>query len=99
MKFKNLDDLLAASSTGFAVGDAVTMADFVIYYITDCLTEMFLQVATGPAAIKLLFGDKPSLAAHKAMMAARPNIVKLKAGPNYKNYGRFMTGKGPFGER
>ena len=73
------------------------MADFAIYYIMDVLTQQLEKCASGPQAIKLLFGDKPALAAHKVMMASRPNIIKLKASPNWANYGCHMTGKGPLG--
>lgn len=76
---QNLEGVLSASNSGFAVGNAVTMADFAIYYITDVVTEMLKKVASGPTAVELLFGDKPALAKHKAMMAARPGIIKLKA--------------------
>ena len=42
--------------------------------------------------------NKPLLLKHHAMMVARPNIVAHKASEKWADYGRFLTGKGPFGE-
>jgi hypothetical protein len=74
------------------------MADFAIYYIVDVLQQQLGKVASGPAAVKLLFGDKHHISKHHTMMGARPNIAKLKASAQWADYGPHMTGKGPFGQ-
>ena len=56
LKFSNLEDILANSTSGFAGGSHVSMADFAIFYIVDILTQRMLEVESGPAAVELLFG-------------------------------------------
>ena len=99
LKFANLEDILVGSSSGFAVGSEVSMADFAIFYIVDILTQRMLKVESGPAAVKLLFGDKPAIAKHQEMMAARPNTSKYKKSAQWDLYGHYLSGKGVMGDR
>ena len=99
LKFNNLEDILASSSSAFAVGNEVSMADFAIFYIVDILTQRMHQVESGPAAVELLFGDKQELAKHQEMMAARSNMSKYRSSAQWKQYGLYLTGKGVMGER
>lgn len=99
LKFVNLEDILAASSSGFAVGEELSMADFAIFYIVDILTQRMLKVESGPAAVELLFGDKPVLAKHKEMMQARPNMSQYRNSAQWNLYGHYISGKGVMGDR
>ena len=49
------------------------MADFSIFYVVESLTRRMLEVASGPDAVAMLFGDKPAIAQHQEMMSTRPN--------------------------
>ncbi|MDA9901598.1 glutathione S-transferase family protein [Gammaproteobacteria bacterium] len=99
LKFVNLEEILAGSSSGFAVGSEITMADFAIFYIVDILAQRMLMVKSGPAAVKLLFGDKPALAKHKEMMQARPNMSQYRSSAQWSLYGHHISGKGVMGDR
>lgn len=99
LKFVNLENVLAENAGGFAIGNGVSMADFAIFYIVDILTQRMLEVESGPEAIKLLFGDKPFIAAHQEMMKARPNMSKYRSSAQWKKYGPYLSGKGVMGNR
>ena len=58
LKIANLEQILAASPSGFAVGSQISIADFAIFYVVESLTRRMLEVASGPAAVELLLGDK-----------------------------------------
>lgn len=94
-----VEEILAGSSSGFAVGSEITMADFAIFYIVDILAQRMLMVKSGPAAVKLLFGDKPALAKHKEMMQARPNMSQYRSSAQWNLYGHHISGKGVMGDR
>ncbi len=89
----------AITESGFAVGNEISMADFAIFYIVDILTQRFQSVESGPAAIELLFGDKPRIAEHQATMKARPNIAAYRESEQWARCGRYMAGKGTIGEK
>ena len=98
-KFVNLEQMLAKSTSGYIVGDQLTMADFSVYMIVDLMHSLLkTSEPSGPEAFKLLVADKPKLLEHYAMMGARPNIVKHKASEGFKDSGRFWSGKGTFFE-
>jgi len=99
LKFVNLENVLAENAGGFAIGNGVSMADFAIFYIVDILTQRMLEVESGPQAVKLLFGDKPFIAAHQEMMKARPNMSKYRSSAQWKKYGPYLSGKGVMGNR
>jgi len=99
LKFVNLENVLAENAGGFAIGNGVSMADFAIFYIVDILTQRMLEVESGPEAVKLLFGDKPFIAAHQEMMKARPNMSKYRSSAQWKKYGPYLSGKGVMGNR
>lgn len=94
LKFANLEDILKSSTSGFAVGAKISMADFAIFYIVDILTRRMLSVKSGPTAVELLFGDKPSIAKHQKMMSSRPNIAKYRNSDEWARYGHYLSGKG-----
>ena len=106
---------MAKSTSGFAVGDAITMADFAIYFAVDIMATLLRSGGeecdaskarqasggtdhVGEQAYQVLVGDKPSLLKHHAMIAARPNLVAHRSTPEWKDYSRYLTGKGAFGE-
>jgi len=99
LKFVNLENTLAESASGFAVGNEISMADFAIFYIVDILTQRMLEVESGTEAVKLLLGDKPFIAAHQKMMLARPNISKYRNSAQWKKYGPYISGLGVMGNR
>ena len=99
LKIANLEDVLQQNESGFAVGNEISMADFAIFYIVDILTQRFQSVESGPAAIELLFGDKPRIAEHQAMMKARPNIAAYRESKQWARCGRYMSGKGTIGDK
>jgi len=105
-KYANLEGILAKSTSGFAVGDAISMADFAIYFAVDLMATLLRSAGqesgktdhVGEQAYQVLIGDKPSLLKHYAMIAARPNLVAHRSTPEWKDYSRYLTGKGAFGE-
>jgi glutathione S-transferase len=99
LKFINLEKFLEDNGTGYAVGDSVSIADFAIHMIVDQMIK-FLRPAGehGEEAFQALVGNKPHLLKHHAMMSTRPNLKAYREGEAFANYGRFLTGKGPFGE-
>jgi glutathione S-transferase len=94
LKFANLEEILRKNSGDYAVGKAISIADFAIYYIVDLLTRRMMSVKSGPSAVELLFGDKPAIADHQKMMGSRPNIDKFRSSEAWASYGHFLTGKG-----
>ena len=91
--------MLTKSTSGYIVGDQITMADFSVFMIVDLMHSHLLpSKPSGHEAFKLLLGDKPALLKHHAMIGARSNTAKHRESEAFKNYGRFMTGKGPFFE-
>ena len=78
LKISTLEQILASSVSGFAVGSQISIADFSIFYVVESLTRRMLEVASGPDAIEMLFGDKPAIAQHQKMMIARPNIASYR---------------------
>ena len=99
LKFANLEDLLQKSSSDFVVGSEVSMADFAIFYIVDIIQRRMLQVQSGPRAVELLFGNKPAIATHQALMMARPNTSKFRESEQWQRYGNYFSGKGTIGDR
>ena len=99
LKFANLEDILQKSTSGFAVGNEISMADFAIFYIVDIVKRRMLDVKSGPRAAELLFGDKHAIAAHQDMMMARPNIAKFRQSDQWQTYGHYFSGKGTIGEK
>ena len=99
LKISTLEQILASSASGFAVGSQISIADFSIFYVVESLTRRMLEVASGPDAIEMLFGDKPAIAQHQKMMIARPNIASYRQSDIWHVYGPFWTGKGPLKDR
>ena len=99
LKVANLEQILAASTSGFAVGSQISMADFSIFYVVDSLTRRMLEVASGPEAIEMLLGDKPAIAQHQKMMRTRPNMASYLSSDIWHVYGPYWTGKGTLGDR
>jgi glutathione S-transferase len=99
LKISNLEQILAASPSGFAVGSQISIADFAIFYVVESLTRRMLEVASGPDAIELLLGDKPAIAQHQTMMSTRPNIASYRKSDIWRVYGPYWTGKGTLGDR
>lgn len=99
LKISNLEQILAASPSGFAVGSQISIADFAIFYVVESLTRRMLEVASGPDAVELLLGDKPAIAQHQTMMSTRPNIASYRKSDIWRVYGPFWTGKGTLGDR
>ena len=99
LKVSNLEQILAASTSGFAVGSQISMADFSIFYVVESLTRRMLEVASGPEAIEMLFGDKPAIAQHQKMMRTRPNMASYMSSDIWHVYGPYWTGKGTLGDR
>ena len=99
LKISNLEQILAASTSGFAVGSQISMADFAIFYVVESLTRRMLEVASGPDAIEMLFGDKPAIAQHQTMMRSRPNMARYLSSDIWHIYGPYWTGKGTLGDR
>eukprot|EP01046_Picozoa_sp_COSAG06_P069374 COSAG06_NODE_18893_length_863_cov_1.113874_1_plen_268_part_01 len=94
-KFANLEQMLTKSTSGYIVGDQITMADFSVFMVVDVMhTHLLTSKPSGPEAFKLLLGDKPALLKHHAMVGARPNTTKHRESDAFNNYGRFLTGKG-----
>lgn len=99
LKVSNLEQILATSTSGFAVGSQISMADFSIFYVVESLTRRMLEVASGPKAIAMLFGDKPAIAQHQKMMRTRPNMASYINSDIWHVYGPYWTGKGTLGDR
>ena len=99
LKFANLEDILQKSTSGFAVGNEISMADFAIFYIVDIVKRRMLDVKSGPRAAELLFGDKLAIALHQEMMMARPNIAKFRQSDQWQTYGHYFSGKGTIGDK
>jgi len=99
LKVSNLEQILATSTSGFAVGSQISMADFSIFYVVESLTRRMLEVASGPEAIEMLFGDKPAIAQHQKMMRTRPNMASYISSDIWHVYGPYWTGKGTLGDR
>ena len=99
LKVANLEQILATSTSGFAVGSQISMADFSIFYVVDSLTRRMLEVASGPEAIEMLFGDKPAIAQHQKMMRTPPNMASYISSDIWHVYGPYWTGKGTLGDR
>ena len=99
LKVSNLEQILATSTSGFAVGSQISMADFSIFYVVESLTRRMLEVASGPEAIEMLFGDKPAIAQHQKMMRTRPNMARYISSDIWHVYGPYWTGKGTLGDR
>ena len=99
LKVSNLEQILAASTSGFAVGSQISMADFSIFYVVESLTRRMLEVVSGPEAIEMLFGDKPAIAQHQKMMRTRPNMASYMSSDIWHVYGPYWTGKGTLGDR
>ena len=99
LKISTLEQILASSVSGFAVGSQISIADFSIFYVVESLTRRMLEVASGPDAIEMLFGDKPAIVQHQKMMIARPNIASYRQSDIWHVYGPFWTGKGPLKDR
>ena len=99
LKISNLEEILAASTSGFAVGSQISMADFSIFYVVESLTRRMLEVASGPDAVAMLFGDKPAIAQHQEMMSTRPNMASYLSSDIWQVYGPYWTGKGTLGDR
>jgi glutathione S-transferase len=99
LKFANLEQILSRSISDFAVGSEISIADFAIFNVVDGFTKRMLEVASGPSAIDMLFGEKPAIAQHQKMMGARPNIAKYRSSDMWHACGPFFTGKGPLGDR
>jgi glutathione S-transferase len=99
LKISNLEQILAASPSGFAVGSQISIADFAIFYVVESLTRRMLEVASGPDAVELLLGDKPAIAQHQTMMSTRPNIASYRKSDIWRVYGPYWTGKGTLGDR
>ena len=75
------------------------MADFSIFYVVESLTRRMLEVASGPDAVAMLFGDKPAIAQHQEMMSTRPNMASYLSSDIWQVYGPYWTGKGTLGDR
>ena len=99
LKVSNLEQILATSTSGFAVGSQISMADFSIFYVVESLTRRMLEVASGPEAIEMLFGDKPAIAQHQKMMRTRPNMARYISSDIWHVYGPYWTGKGTLEDR
>ena len=99
LKFSNLEQTLSRSSSGFAVGSEISLADFAIFYVVDSFTLRMREVVSGPDAIEILFGDKPAIAEHQEMMNSRPNIASYRSSDMWRACGPYFTGKGPLGNR
>ena len=99
LKFANLEDILQKSTSGFAVGNKISMADFAIFFIVDIIKRRLLEVKSGPRAVELLFGDKHAIAVHQEMMMARPNIAKFRQSDQWRTYGHYFSGKGTIGDK
>ena len=99
LKISNLEQILATSTSGFAVGSQISMADFSIFYVVESLTRRMLEVASGPDAVAMLFGDKPAIAQHLEMMSTRPNMASYLSSDIWHVYGPYWTGKGTLGDR
>ena len=97
LKFANLEDILQKSTSGFAVGKEISMADFAIFFIVDIKRRRLLEVKSGPRAVELLFGDKPAIETHQEMMMTRPNIAKFRKSDQWRRYGHYFSGKGTIG--
>ena len=99
LKISNLEQILATSASSFAVGSQISIADFSIFYVVESLTRRMLEVASGPDAIEVLFGDKPAIAQHQKMMSGRPNIASYRKSDVWHVYGPYWTGKGTLENR
>ena len=99
LKISTLEQILASSVSGFAVGSQISIADFSIFYVVESLTRRMLEVASGPDAIEMLFGDKPAIAQHQEMMRTRPNMASYLSSHIWHVYGPYWTGKGTLGDR
>ena len=99
LKFANLEEILRESTSGFAVGNEISMADFAIFYIIDIMKRRMLEVKSGPRAVELLFGDKPAIATHQEMMMARLNIAKFRQSDQWGRYGHYFSGKGTIADK
>ena len=58
-----------------------------------------LEVASGPDAVAMLFGDKPAIAQHQEMMSTRPNMARYLSSDIWHVYGPYWTRKGTLGDR
>ena len=61
--------------------------------------QILQQIQQQTKIYKLLFNDKPAIAKHQEMMAARPNTYKYRKSAQWDLYGHYLSGKGVMGDR
>lgn len=98
LKYKNLEAVLEKSTSDFAVGSQLSMADYYIYYAVDILHTHLKPAADGEKSFELILGDKPKLLKHYEMMNTRPKIVDYNASDKGKACRCNFTAKAAFGE-